>query len=213
MALRGINLNVDEPGKMVVLLGPSGSGKTTLLNLIGALDRPTRGCVRLDEQDLAALDQRRLAQLRCRKIGFVFQTFNLISNLTALENVMLPMEFAGINGRDAKGRTTYLLEQVGMAHRASHTPARLSGGEQQRVAIARALANRPELVLADEPTGNLDSGTGEEVVALLRDIVKKDGKTLIVVTHDERLAALADVRLNIRDGQLTPCKAQGFSAR
>lgn len=213
VALRGVNFSVEDPGRMVVLLGPSGSGKTTLLNLIGALDHPTRGSVRFDGQDLATLDQRQMARFRCHKIGFVFQTFNLIPNLTALENVMLPLEFAGTNGKDAKGRTTYLLEQVGMEHRASHTPGRLSGGEQQRVAIARALANSPEVVLADEPTGNLDSSTGEEVAGLLRDLVKKDGKTLIVVTHDERLAALADVRLNIRDGQLTPCNAQGFTAR
>ena len=202
-ALRGINLSVEEPGRMIVLLGPSGSGKTTLLNLVGGLDRPTRGHVILKGQDLASLNQGELAQLRCRKVGFVFQTFNLIPNLTALENVMLPMEFAGIDGKGARHRAIRLLEQVELAHRVSHTPARLSGGEQQRVAIARALANGPELVLADEPTGNLDSSTGEEMVTLLRDLVKREGKTLIVVTHDARLKELADLRLHIRDGQIT----------
>ena len=144
-----------------------------------------------------------LAQLRCHHVGFVFQTFNLIPNLTAVENVTLPMEFAGVDGKESKRRAGHLLEQVGLAHRALHTPARLSGGEQQRVAIARALANSPELVLADEPTGNLDTSTGEEVVALLRELVRGEGKSLIVVTHDERLAVLADQRLDIRDGRLS----------
>lgn len=202
VALRGVSFHV-EKGQMAVVLGPSGSGKTTLLNIIGGLDRATRGQIRLDGQDLATLDSQQLTQLRCRKVGFVFQTFNLIPNLTALENVMLPMEFAGIDAKDAKRRAIILLEQVGLGHRASHTPGRLSGGEQQRVAIARALANSPELVLADEPTGNLDSSTGEEVVTFLRDLVKQEGKTLVVVTHDARLADLADLRLHIRDGQIT----------
>ena len=201
-ALQGVTFSIKEPGKMVVVLGPSGSGKTTLLHVVGALDRPTRGHVRLDGQDLATLSPRELARLRCHHVGIVFQTFNLIPNLTAVENVTLPLEFAGVDGKEAKSRASHLLEQVGLAHRALHTPARLSGGEQQRVAIARALANSPELVLADEPTGNLDTSTGEEVVALLRDLVKGEGKSLIVVTHDERLAHLADQRLDIRDGRL-----------
>ena len=202
-ALRGVSFSMEEPGKMIVVLGPSGGGKTTLLSIIGALDRPSRGQVRLAGLDLTAMSHGRLTQLRCRKIGFIFQTFNLIPNLTALENVMLPMEFAGVGGKDATHRAVSLLEQVRLSHRASHTPGRLSGGEQQRVAIARALANSPELVLADEPTGNLDSSTGEEIVALLRDLVKREGKSLIVVTHDERLASVADMRIQIRDGQVT----------
>ena len=202
VALRGVSFSVEERGKMIVMVGPSGSGKTTLLNMCGALDRPTRGRVRLDGRDVATMDQRQLAELRCRKIGFVFQTFNLIPNLTALENVMLPMEFAGVGGKEAKQRALDLLTQVGLDQRATHTPGRLSGGEQQRVSIARVLANSPELVLADEPTGNLDTSTGEEVVQLLRDLVRREGRTLIVVTHDERLARLADDRLEIRDGEI-----------
>lgn len=202
VALRGVSFHVEKPGQVTVVLGPSGSGKTTLLSILGGLDRPTRGQVRLDGQDLVTLDSQQLTQLRCWKIGFVFQTFNLIPNLTALENVMLPMEFAGVDGKEAKHRAMSLLDQVGLGRRASHTPSRLSGGEQQRVAIARALANSPELVLADEPTGNLDSSTGDEVVTLLRDLVKREGKTLVVVTHDARLADLADIRLQMRDGQI-----------
>ena len=204
VALREVNLTVEASGQIVVVLGPSGSGKTTLLNLIGTLDLPTRGVIRLDGRDLTTLDARELVRLRCRKVGFVFQTFNLIPNLTAVENVMLPLEFARVESSDAKRRALFLLEQVGLAHRASQVPRRLSGGEQQRVAIARALANSPELVLADEPTGNLDTSTGEEVIALLRRLVKDEGKTLIVVTHDERLSKLADIRWHIRDGMLTP---------
>ena len=202
VALRGVSFCVEKPGQMTVILGPSGSGKTTLLNIIGGLDPPTRGQVRLDGLDLATMAPHHLNQLRCRKVGFVFQTFNLIPNLTALENVMLPMEFAGVDVKEAQHRAMSLLEQVGLGHRVSHTPSRLSGGEQQRVAIARALANSPELVLADEPTGNLDSTTGEEVVTLLRDLVKEEGKSLVVVTHDARLADLADLRLQMRDGQV-----------
>ena len=204
VALRGVTFSVDHSGVMVAIVGPSGSGKTTLLNVIGALDRPTRGRVFLNGQDLAALNQRELSAVRCRSVGFVFQTFNLIPNLTALENVSLPMEFAGVQGRAASAQAASLLERVGLASRASHTTARLSGGEQQRVAIARALANSPDLVVADEPTGNLDRATGEEIVALLRDLVKGDGKTLIVVTHDDRIPDMADLSLEIRDGQLTP---------
>ena len=166
------------------------------------LDQPTQGVVRLYGRDLTAMNPRDLVQLRCCRIGFVFQTFNLIANLSALENVMLPMEFARVDGKEAKRRAHSILKQVGLDHRISHTPARLSGGEQQRVAIARALANSPELILADEPTGNLDSKTGEEVVGLLIDLVKDQAKTLLVVTHDERLADVADQRLDIRDGRL-----------
>ena len=204
--LKGIDLSIESPGSIVAVVGPSGSGKTTLLNLLGALDRPTVGKVAVLGMSLGELSEKQITEYRRRRVGFVFQNYNLIPNLSALENVVLPMEFLGVGRKEAGGRGMRLLEQVGMAHRARHTPAKLSGGEQQRVAIARALANNPDLVLADEPTGNLDSTTGEEVVTLLRDLVKRQGKSLVVATHDERLASLADIRLYIRDGQVTPSK-------
>ena len=199
--LKGLDIQV--PGGIITVVGPSGSGKTTLLNLLGALDRPTAGEVVVLGASLGELSERGLTEYRRKRVGFVFQMYNLIPNLSALENVVLPMEFLGFGGWKARERGMHLLGQVGMAHRARHTPAKLSGGEQQRVAIARALANNPALILADEPTGNLDSTTGEEVVALLRDLVKQEGKSLVVVTHDERLAELADLRLHIRDGQIS----------
>lgn len=200
--LKGINLSIEEAGSIVAIVGPSGSGKTTLLNLLGALDKSTAGEVVVLGSSLGELSEKQLTRYRRQRVGFVFQTFNLIPNLSALENVTLPMEFLDVGSKPARKRGMHLLEQVGMAHRAVHTPAKLSGGEQQRVAIARALANRPDIILADEPTGNLDISTGEEVVSLLRDLVKKEGKSLMVVTHDERLASLADFVLHIRDGQI-----------
>ena len=201
--LKGLDLSIEMPGGIITVVGPSGSGKTTLLNLLGALDRPTAGKVFVLGMSLGELSEKELTEYRRTRVGFVFQTYNLIPNLSALENVVLPMEFLGFDGKKAKERGMHLLGQVGMAHRAGHTPAKLSGGEQQRVAIARALGNTPDLILADEPTGNLDSTTGEEVVALLRDLVKQEGKSLVVATHDERLAALADTRLYITDGQIS----------
>jgi len=204
--LTGINLSIKEAGSIVAIVGPSGSGKTTLLNLLGALDKSTVGEVVVLGLSLGELSEKQLTEYRRRKVGFVFQTFNLIPNLSALENVTLPMEFLDTGTKQARNRGMDLLEKVGMGHRAMHTPAKLSGGEQQRVAIARALANSPELVLADEPTGNLDTHTGEEVVQLLRDLVKREGKSLVVVTHDERLASVADIGLHIRDGQISPAR-------
>jgi len=202
--LKGIDLSIDGPASIAAVIGPSGSGKTTLLNLLGALDRPTAGKVVVLGMSLGELPEKELTEYRRRRVGFVFQVYNLIPNLSALDNVVLPMEFLGLSGKAARERGMGLLDQVGMAHRARHTPAKLSGGEQQRVAIARALANGPDLILADEPTGNLDSSTGEEVVTLLKDLVKDGGKSLVVVTHDERLASFADVRLHIHDGRIEP---------
>jgi len=200
--LKGIDLSVGELGSIVAVLGPSGSGKTTLLNLMGALDKPTAGNVVVLGMSLGELSGKELTEYRRKKVGFVFQTYNLIPNLSALDNVILPMEFLESGGKQSRKKGMTLLEQVGMAHRAKHSPAKLSGGEQQRVAIARALANDPDIILADEPTGNLDTSTGEEVVSLLTDLVKREGKSLMVVTHDERLASLADFVLHIRDGQI-----------
>ena len=191
----------------MAVVGPSGSGKTTLLNLIGALDKPTAGEVAVLGFRLGRLSEKQLTEYRRKNVGFVFQTYNLIPNLSALENVVLPMEFLVSSGKQAREKGMHLLDQVGMAHRAKHSPAKLSGGEQQRVAITRALADDPDVILADEPTGNLDASTGEEVVSLLTDLVKKEGKSLMVVTHDERLASLADFVLHIRDGQLVPGEA------
>jgi len=202
--LDGLDLSIGEPGSIVAVLGPSGSGKTTLLNLIGALDQPTAGEVVVLGTTLGKLSEKQLTEYRREKVGFVFQDYNLIPNLSALENATLPLEFLAGGAKQARKRGMQLLEQVGMAHRAKHTPAKLSGGEQQRVAIARALVNDPDVILADEPTGNLDTNTGEEVVTMLRDLVRQDGKSLVVVTHDERLASLADIVLYIRDGQIVP---------
>ena len=191
-------------GTLAVVVGPSGSGKTTLLNVLGALDRPTPGDVYLNGVALSSLPEGELTRVRREKVGFVFQLFELIPNLSALENVALPMEFRGIRRPQREARARELLEAVGMPHRATHRPGRLSGGEQQRVAIARALASDPSVILADEPTGNLDSGTGKEIVELLGALAHNRRKTVVVVTHDERIAELADVRMELVDGRLEP---------
>ncbi len=198
-ALDGLDLTVAERG-MVAIVGPSGSGKSTLLHLIGAMDRPTAGEVVVARQRLNALSEAELTRFRRQRVGFVFQGFNLIPNLTALENVMLPMEFNGIGSAERRQRATRLLEMMGLGARLAHRPGELSGGEQQRVAIARALANDPPLILADEPTGNLDSKTGEMIYALLKDISR--GRTVIVVTHAETLARMSDRVLHLEDGRL-----------
>jgi len=200
-ALRGLELAIPA-GVMAAIIGPSGSGKSTLLNLLGALDHPTAGKVIVAGTDLGTLPEAGLTAYRRRSVGFVFQDYGLIPNLTALENVMLPMEFAKLPVAEAKQRARQLLEAVGLGHRTSHRPSRLSGGEQQRVAIARALANDPAIVLADEPTGNLDTTKGREIVELLRRLVKERGKTAIVVTHDARIAGAADLRFHIQDGKI-----------
>lgn len=197
-ALDGLDLRIDGTG-MVAIVGPSGSGKSTLLHMIGAMDRPTGGEVIVAGQALNGLPEKALTRFRRESVGFVFQTFNLIPNLSALENVMLPMEFNKIGKaeRDARGRR--LLEQVGLGHRLTHRPGELSGGEQQRVAIARALANDPALILADEPTGNLDTESGQRIYELLQEVARQ--RTVLVVTHAEPLARMADRVLHIRDGR------------
>jgi len=187
-------------GQFVAIVGPSGSGKSTLLGLIAGLDSPSAGSVLIDGVDITRLGEDALAKLRGEKIGFVFQFFHLIPSLTAHENVAVPMEIAGV--RDAGARARALLEEVGLTERGHHYPSQLSGGEQQRVALARALANDPPIVLADEPTGNLDSTNGRHIMDLLRNIHRTRGATLVLVTHDAGLAAEADARIVLRDGRV-----------
>ncbi|MDH5450483.1 MAG: ABC transporter ATP-binding protein, partial [Candidatus Bathyarchaeota archaeon] len=182
-ALNGVNLRV-EAGEFMSIMGASGSGKTTLLNLIGALDRPTEGKVFIKENDIAGLDDNELAELRNREIGFVFQFFNLMARMSALKNVEMPMAFAGVPQEKRKGRATELLEEVGLSERLDHRPTELSGGEQQRVAIARALVNDPSVVLCDEPTGNVDTETGKEIIEILRKMNREQRQTFVIVTHD-----------------------------
>lgn len=198
-SLRGLNLEVKE-GEFLAILGPSGSGKSTAMNMIGALDVPTRGRVVIAEEDISRLDGDELAAIRGKKIGFVFQSFNLISTLTALENVALPLLFQNVSREESLERATKLLGEVGLGKRMHHKPTELSGGEQQRVAVARALVNNPPIILADEPTGNLDSKTSLEVMNLLKRLNKK-GKTIIYITHNRSLARYADRIINIVDGR------------
>jgi putative ABC transport system ATP-binding protein len=198
-ALAGLNLRVAH-GEFVAVMGPSGSGKSTLLHLIGALDLPTSGTIRVGADDLGALDDDRLTLLRRRRIGFVFQAFNLLDVLTAEENVALPLELDG--QADALSRAVEALSLVGLAPRRAHLPSQLSGGEQQRVAIARALVLNPLLLLADEPTGNLDSSHGDQVMALLRRLADEQGQTIVMVTHNASHAALADRLIRLRDGRI-----------
>lgn len=191
-------------GKFAAVIGKSGSGKSTLLSLLGALDQPTAGAIKVGDQDLTHLNSRQLTAYRCRKIGFVFQSYNLIPNLTALENVMLPLEFAHMPARDRQARAAELLGQVGLtAAEHQRKPGRLSGGQQQRVAIARALANRPSLILADEPTGNLDSATGKLIIGLLHDLARTHKTTIVAVTHDLEIARQTDLTLQLNDGKIT----------
>jgi putative ABC transport system ATP-binding protein len=202
--LDGVTLLV-PPGQFLAITGPSGSGKSTLLGLVAGLDRPTAGSIRVDGVDLSSLDEDALARLRLAKIGYVFQAFHLIPTLTALENVSIPLELAGV--ADASGQARALLEEVGLKARVDHYPAELSGGEQQRVALARAVANRPCLLLADEPTGNLDSATGAQIVDLLVGLHRRHGTTLILVTHDPALAAHAQRIVELRDGRVVGDRA------
>lgn len=201
-ALRDVSLELGR-GEYVALLGPSGSGKSTLLHLIGCLDRPTSGRYLLEGEDVGVLDVNRLADLRNRKMGFVFQAFHLLPRLSALENVALPLRLGGVGAAERTARAQALLEQVGLGDRLGHRPAELSGGEQQRVAIARSLANRPAILLGDEPTGNLDTATGAEIVAILEDLLD-EGRTIIVVTHDESLARRAHRVIRLLDGRVRP---------
>jgi putative ABC transport system ATP-binding protein len=203
-ALRDLDLEVTG-GEFVSIYGSSGAGKTTLLNIIGGLDAPTSGKIVVFEHDLAAFDENFLATFRSAHVGFVFQSYNLISTLTASENVAFPLELAGWAEEHVGKRGEELLKLVGLSHRANHFPAQLSGGEQQRVAFARALANDPPLFLVDEPTGNLDLETGMEIVRILKTL-KEKGKTVIVATHDERIMQLADRTLRLKDGRIVNSK-------
>lgn len=200
-ALRGITLDIKR-GEYISIMGPSGSGKSTLFNMIGGLDKPTAGSVYINEVDLAQLDAYELAWLRCRTIGYIFQTFNLIPVMTALENVTLPMIFAGVPEDERRDRGMELLKRVGLAERWNHKPFELSGGQQQRVAIARALANDPAIILADEPTGNLDLKTGKEIIELLKELNQEKGVTIISATHDLKMIDVSDRVIWIRDGQI-----------
>jgi putative ABC transport system ATP-binding protein len=201
MALNGVSCEVFS-GEYLSIMGPSGSGKSTLFNMIGGLDKPNRGSVFVNSVDIAQLTPRELAFLRCHTIGYIFQTFNLITVRTALENVTLPMLFAGMSPADSDDRGIELLTKVGLGHRLHHRPAELSGGQQQRVAIARSLANNPAIVLADEPTGNLDLKTGQEIIDLLRELNSERGVTIISATHDHKMLDASDRIFHIRDGQL-----------
>ena len=198
-ALKGIDLEI-AAGNYISIMGPSGSGKSTLFNMIGGLDKPSAGKVFIDEVDIAQLDAYELAWLRCRKIGYIFQTFNIIPVMTALENVTLPMTFAGMNNDEAVEKGIGLLQLVGLGDRFEHKPSELSGGQQQRVAIARALANDPAIILADEPTGNLDLTTGEEIIALLKQMSHDRGVTVISATHDFKMLNVSDQVVWISDG-------------
>jgi len=200
-ALRGLSLQI-KPGEFVAIQGPSGSGKSTAMNMVGCLDIPTKGKVYLEGQDISKLSESELAQIRGRKIGFVFQQFNLINTLTALENVMLPMTFQSKSRAERQKRAQKLLELVGLKDRINHKPTELSGGQQQRVAIARALSNNPEIILADEPTGNLDSKAGKAFMDFLKELHKKENKTIIMVTHDSDLARYAQRVAYLKDGQI-----------
>jgi putative ABC transport system ATP-binding protein len=202
-AVNDVNFKIDT-GTFAAIVGKSGSGKSTLLALLGALDRPTSGSIKVHDVDITKLSDHKLTAYRRGDIGFVFQQYNLVPNLTALENVMLPMEFAGVPAAARRVRAKELLQQVGLDEEKQHRkPMRLSGGEQQRVAIARALANKPKLILADEPTGNLDSQTGEQVFNLLHDLSRTENVTIITVTHDLSIAGKCDTVLTIKDGILT----------
>jgi putative ABC transport system ATP-binding protein len=201
-AVNGISFTVKE-GQFASIVGRSGSGKTTLLGLLGALDKPTSGEIKVDNQDITKLHDKALTEYRCKTIGFVFQSYNLVPNLSALENVMLPMEFARLPKSERKERASQLLDQVGLkADKQSRRPNKLSGGEQQRVAIARALANKPKLIMADEPTGNLDSQTGTMIFDLLHNLAKSENTTIIVVTHDDVIAGKTDKTFRLSDGKL-----------
>ncbi|HDD61903.1 MAG TPA: ABC transporter ATP-binding protein [Chloroflexi bacterium] len=200
-ALRGLSVNI-APGEIVSIMGPSGSGKSTLMNILGCLDRPTSGEYSLNGEAVAELNDDQLAEIRNRGVGFVFQSFNLLPRATALANVELPMRYAVLNGRNRKQVATEALEAVGLGDRIHHRPNELSGGEMQRVAIARALVNNPAIIMADEPTGNLDTKSGDEIMTLLKNLNKDRGTTLIIVTHDPEIAELTDRVISIRDGRI-----------
>ena len=204
-ALKGVDLDIDR-NEYVALVGPSGSGKSTLMNLLGCLDTPTSGLYRLSGETVGGLDRNRLAEIRNRHIGFVFQNFNLLPYASALENVELPLLFGGVGAKERRARASAMLDKVGLADRMDHKPSELSGGQMQRVAIARALVNRPSLVLADEPTGNLDTSSGQGIVGLFREL-HAAGQTIVMITHDMALARLASRVVQIRDGEIVEDQA------
>lgn len=206
-ALKGIDVEIKR-GEYISIMGPSGSGKSTLFNMIGALDRPSSGSVYIDDVNLLELSPAEIAWLRCWKIGYIFQTFNLIPVMTALENVTLPMIFAGLSASQRKEKGMVLLEKVGLDKRADHKPNELSGGQQQRVAIARSLANGPSIILADEPTGNLDLRTGRDIINILRGMNKDENVTIISATHDLKMLDASDRVIYIRDGLVEQIKAR-----
>lgn len=206
--LKEVNLTI-EKGEFLVIVGPSGSGKSTLMNLVGMLDVPSKGHLFLDNKDVSLLSESDLAQLRGKKIGFVFQQFNLIPALNALENVTLPAIFQGVPEEIRNKRAKELLELVGLSERMNHKPSELSGGQQQRVAIARALINDPEIILADEPTGNLDSHSGQQIMEMLSLLHKKEKKTIILVTHDTDLIYFSERTIHIKDGMIEKIKMNG----
>ena len=197
-ALKGINLSV-EKGEFLSIMGPSGSGKTTLMNIIGCLDSPTDGSYYLNNKQVSKLDDDELAHIRNEEIGFVFQSFHLLARNTAFENVMLPLKYAGVNKEEATKRSNDVLDLVGLSSRSKHTPAELSGGQQQRVAIARALVNKPSILFADEPTGNLDSKTGQDVMKIFKDL-NQNGQTIILITHEDSVAKQSNRIITIMDG-------------
>jgi putative ABC transport system ATP-binding protein len=201
-ALRGVTLDI-ERGEYMSIMGPSGSGKSTYFNMIGGLDKPTSGKVYIDQVDIAQLNPQELAWLRCRKVGYIFQSFNLIQVMSCIENVMLPMAFAGLNSEEARDKAMDILEKVGLGDRALHKPQEMSGGQQQRVAIARSLANSPDILLADEPTGNLDLKTGEEIIELFVDLRDTLGVTIVSATHDLKMLKASDRIVWIDDGLVT----------
>ncbi len=206
-ALKGVDLEIAR-GEYISIMGPSGSGKTTLFNMIGALDRPTEGKVYIDDVNILELSPAEIAWLRCWKIGYIFQTFNLIPVMTALENVTLPMIFAGVPVNKRKEQGMELLEKVGLGDRANHKPIELSGGQQQRVAIARSMANKPSIILADEPTGNLDLRTGRDIINLLKEMNENEQVTIISATHDLKMLDVSDRVIYVRDGMIEQIKAR-----
>lgn len=200
-ALRGLSVQI-APGEIIAIMGPSGSGKSTLMNILGCLDRPTSGEYYLNGESVANLNDDQLAEIRNRGVGFVFQSFNLLPRATALANVELPMRYSALNGRNRKDVAVEALEAVGLGDRIHHRPNELSGGQMQRVAIARALVNNPAIIMADEPTGNLDSKSGDEIMTLLKNLNQERGTTLIIVTHDPEIAELTNRVISIRDGRI-----------